>query len=183
MRLLLICVLVAISQSQQQPAPHKKNAQEEIQKPAANQPVSNNLPKQKWAAESQMTPDTNKEQDRAQTVKEINDTLLVIFTGVVAIFAWLQWRVLCEHEEWMQKHDAKLEQLAKAAGDNATAAKSAATTAQEHVSLIVNKERARVLFQPPTTVLPDLISLWRKTCLITVFLLCCAITAVRMPSM
>ena len=69
-----------------------------------------------------MPTDTHKEQDRAQTVKEINSTLLVIFTGVLAIFAWLQWRVLCEHEEWMRKHDANLEKLADSSKKSADVA-------------------------------------------------------------
>ena len=126
----VVILSIVLLQSQQQAAPYKQNSKQAVQKPSVDQaiaPPRQEPPKvsaaQPRPLESQVSPDTHKEQDRAQTVKEINDTLLVIFTGLLFIVGVLQWRVLQKHEEWMKKHDARLEQLADAANENAKAAK------------------------------------------------------------
>jgi len=51
----------------------------------------------------------------------MNDSLLAIFTGLLVVVGFLQWWILRKHEQWMEKHDAKLEKLAQAASDNAKA--------------------------------------------------------------
>jgi hypothetical protein len=94
-RLLLLVLLLL----QKQPTADKQGPQEQVQKPVANQTVSDVRQKpeavvtQARPVESQVADNTHKEQDRAQTVKEINDTLLVIFTGLLAVVGLLQWKV------------------------------------------------------------------------------------------
>ena len=125
-RLVLVMLLLV---SQKQSTANKHSSQEQIQKPAANQTVSETRQgspqatgNQSGPLKSQIPADDHKEQDRAQGIKEINDTLLVIFTGLLFGVGVLQWLVLRKHEEWMQKHDANLKKLADSAKDNAEAA-------------------------------------------------------------
>src|SRR5208282_3644074 len=119
--LLLLLCLSATAQSQRQTTINKQNPQQEIQKPSANQPIAKSS--ESVAVQSKVSTNIHQEQDRAQRVKEVNDTLLVIFTGLLVAVGYLQWLVLRKHEEWMKKHDAKLEKLANAAEQNAVAAK------------------------------------------------------------
>jgi hypothetical protein len=85
----------------------KQATQEQIKKPAANQTVPEGTQqnpeaviKQVSPSEGQVTASTSKQNDWPQTVKEINDTLLVIFTGVLALVGYLQWKTLRQHERW-----------------------------------------------------------------------------------
>ncbi len=116
--LLLLCSLLA-AQSQKQPTSNKQNTQEQVQKPTVNQSISK--PSESRAVQGKVSADNHQHTYGEQRVKEINDTLLVIFTGLLFVVGALQWWVLHQHEQWMQKHDAKLEKLAQAANDNARA--------------------------------------------------------------
>jgi hypothetical protein len=118
--LFIILLLCAPAQSQKQPASDKKNSQEQIQKPAATQPVSKLEQDQAKSVpiESQVSTNTHEKHDGKQGVKEINETLLVVFNGFLVGVGVLQWLVLRKHEEWMQKHDAHLEELTKSSKDS-----------------------------------------------------------------
>lgn len=72
-----------------------------------------------------MPSDTHKEQDRAQTIKEINDTLLVVFTALLVVVGFLQWRTLHHHEKWMERNVEIVTKIAEAAKKNAEIAEVA----------------------------------------------------------
>jgi hypothetical protein len=72
-----------------------------------------------------------------QRVKEINDTLLVFFTGILAVVSYLQYRTLREHEKWMRQNV----EVAKASAD---AAKKSADTSELALRIA---ERADVLLE------------------------------------
>jgi hypothetical protein len=82
-------------------------------------------------------------------LKEVSDYLLVLFTLALVLVSWLQWKVLCKHEEWMKKHDAHLEKLAQSAKDNADAAKDNAKAAQDSFKSVIDSERAWVVADAP----------------------------------
>ena len=150
-RLLLLVLLLL----QKQPTADKQSPQEQVQKPAANQTVPDVRQKPKTVVtqarpvESQAADNTHKEQDRAQTVKEINDTLLVIFTGLLAIVGLLQWRVLTKHETWMKRNVRVVIEVAKAARKNADAAKVSADAAKDSFQSVIDSERAWVVADVP----------------------------------
>jgi hypothetical protein len=138
LRLSFLLCLSVTAQLQKQASSNKQHSDKPVDKPAVNQPItdpsknsSEAAMKQALPIATQVPPDAHKEQDGAQRVKEINDTLLVIFTGLLFIVGALQWWVLRKHEEWMQKHDANLVKLAKFAADNAAAADEAANVARQ----------------------------------------------------
>jgi hypothetical protein len=151
-RLLLLVLLLL----QKQPTADKQGTQEQQQKPAASQSVPD-VRQQKPEAvvtqarpvDSQVAVNTQKEQDRAQTVKEINDTLLVIFTGLLAIVGLLQWRVLTKHETWMKRNVRVVIEVAKAARKNADAAKVSADAAKDSFQSVIDSERAWVVADAP----------------------------------
>jgi hypothetical protein len=126
--LLLLLYLGTADRPQKQPATNKQSPQEQKQKTAINQPVSDTqqqgaepVAKPTLPVQNQAAINAYQQQDRAQSIKEINDTLLVIFTGLLVGVGFLQWRVLRKHEEWMQKHDANLVKLVNAAVTSANA--------------------------------------------------------------
>ena len=161
MRLLLIFLLCALVyvQSQDKTAANKQDAQDQVKKSSANQPVpgtrqggSEAATKQVQPVERNIATEAHHEQNGAQRVKEVNDSLLVVFTSVLAIFAWLQWKMLGKHEEWMRKHDANLAQIAvhseanaKSAADNAKAADKNAEAALLNARAVINSERPWVI--------------------------------------
>jgi hypothetical protein len=115
--LLLLCLLL-----QKQPAANKQSPQEQIKKPTAeqsapniNQPVGSN--------ESQTRNDDHKEDERTQRVKEINDRLLVIFTGVLALVGILQFVAIARQEKWMRENVEVSQDNARTAEASADALK------------------------------------------------------------
>lgn len=140
MRLLLFLVLAistAAAQSQKQTTPNKQGSQEQVQKSSANQNVTDVIQQKPEAvvtqarpAEGQVHADTPKKNDWPQTVKEINDTLLVIFTGVLAYVGYLQWKTLRNHEKWMKRNVAIAKQTADAAKKSADVADLALRSAE-----------------------------------------------------
>jgi hypothetical protein len=150
-RLLLLVLLLL----QKQPTADKQGPQEQVQKPVANQTVSDVRQKpeavvtQARPVESQVADNTHKEQDRAQTVKEINDTLLVIFTGLLAVVGLLQWKVLTKHETWMKRNVRVVIEVAKAARKNADAAKVSADAAKDSFQSVIDSERSWVVADAP----------------------------------
>jgi hypothetical protein len=85
--------------------------------------------------------------DRNEILKVLSDGLLALFTLALVVVSLLQWLVLRKHEEWMEKHDAKLAQLAQAANNNAQA--------------LIDSERPWVVVRPyiPS---PQFFPLWEK---------------------
>jgi TRAP-type C4-dicarboxylate transport system permease small subunit len=119
--LLLPFILLTAPQNQHTNKPTQQhNTKEQVQPPAVAQEVAD-------PSRSDASPITDfhtyysNEENGNETVKIIFDALLVIFTGGLVYVGWKQARILHKHEEWMQKHDAKLGQLAEAANKNAQA--------------------------------------------------------------
>jgi hypothetical protein len=134
---LLLC-LTAFAQSQKQSASNKQDPQKSVQKSAANQTAPETgqkktepTGKQVQPIESQIPTEDHKESDRAQRVKEINDTLLVIFTFFLVVVGALQWWILCRHEKWMKR--------------NVAIARSSADAAHNIADHLARSERAWVL--------------------------------------
>jgi hypothetical protein len=132
---LLLCIS-AFAQSQKQPAPNKQSPQEEVQKTGTNQPVPDARQQKPEAVvtqarpiESQVHADTPKQNDWPQTIKEISDGLLVVFTGVLAYVGYQQWKTLRQHEQWMKQNVAIAKDTADAANKNAEAARLNANAA------------------------------------------------------
>jgi hypothetical protein len=116
MRSLLILLLSALAFGitlQNATSPNKPNA------PVTN-PTTVEPTKQVTPITSSPKSEPLAEQNGGQRVKEINDTLLVSFTGILALVGYLQYRNLREHEKWMRQNV----EVAKAAAD--AAKKSAA---------------------------------------------------------
>jgi hypothetical protein len=126
--LLLLCLVL-----QKQPAANKQGAQEQVKKPPIDQPAtetrqsnSEAVVKQVRPVESQIPANDHKEQDRAQRVKEINDTLLVVFTGLLFVVGALQAAAIFRQEKWMRENVGIAKEAADAALLNAQAAIAAA---------------------------------------------------------
>jgi hypothetical protein len=141
-RILLLVLLLL----QKQPPTDKQGSQEQIQKPATNQPVPDARQQKPEAivtqarpVESQASAEIHKEQDRAQTVKELNDTLLVVFTGLLVAVGVLQWLTFRQHEKWMGKNVDVVQKIADAADANIK-------TAEASTNTLKNINRAWVLF-------------------------------------
>jgi hypothetical protein len=86
--------------------------------------------------------DASKEYYWPQAVKEVNDSLLVIFTGVLAYVGYLQWRTLREHGRWMKENVKIAEKAADAARKSADAAYDSSEFTRDTIK---KSERAEVL--------------------------------------
>jgi hypothetical protein len=133
MRCLLVVILClsGVLQSPKQHAGNKRNAKSQIDKTAVDRSISD----PSKAPETQINTNNYQNSDGNETVKKISDALLAVFTLALVVVSVLQWRVLRGHERWMEKHDAKLEQLAEAANKNAEAARMNAETAEKSLRL------------------------------------------------
>jgi hypothetical protein len=132
LRVLLVINTIVFARSQKQAAPYTQDPEKEVQKSTANKPVSNTaqqpadtVPKQVGPIENKVTADSHQEHDGAQTIKEINDSLLVMFTGALAVVGYLQYRALRDHEKWMRRNIAISKSAADAATKSANVAESA----------------------------------------------------------
>jgi hypothetical protein len=116
--LILLLCLSAVAQSSKQHAANKQSFQKEIERPEVNQPVADT----RSSATTQFYTYNNRDADRNETVKEIGDGLLVVFTAALVCVGWGQWRTLREHEKWMRKNVEVVTKVASAAKDGADAA-------------------------------------------------------------
>lgn len=125
--LLFLCLLL-----QKQPTSNKQGAQEQINKPTTNQPAPD-IQEPIGSIESQPHNDGHQDDDRAQRVKEINDRLLVVFTGVLAVVGILQIILILRQEKWMR--------------ENVKVSQENADTAKVGADALKNIYRAWVLFR------------------------------------
>jgi len=109
--------LCTLTQSPKQHTDSKQGTQAQTNKAATNQSV----PDTSKSSETQFYTYNNQKPERNETAKEIGDYLLALFTLALAVVSIMQWLVLRQHEQWMEKHDAKLERVAQAANENAKA--------------------------------------------------------------
>ncbi len=145
-RILLLLLCLAL---QKQPAANKQGAQEQVKKPSIDQPAtetrqpnSEAVVKQVRPVESQIPANDHKEQDRAQRIKEINDTLLVIFTGLLFVVGALQAAAIFRQEKWMRRNVKIAEDSVDAAKKSADAAYTSSEFTRETIK---KSERAEVL--------------------------------------
>jgi hypothetical protein len=127
----VILCLSSFWQSPNQQTSIKQNVHAQKDKSAINQSV----PDPVKTTETQFNTYNNQQSDGNEAVKNISDALLAAFTFALVVVSIMQWRVLRGHERWMEKHDAKLEQLAEAANKNADAARMNAETAEKSLRL------------------------------------------------
>lgn len=116
--LLLLCLLL-----QKQPTTNKQSSQEQAQKPTTEQSTPE-IKQPIRAADSQVRNEDHQEDERAQRVKEINDTLLVIFTGLLVLVGTLQAIAIFRQEKWMRSNVAVARLAAEAAKKSADVAES-----------------------------------------------------------
>lgn len=124
---------LAMPQSQKQPATNKQGPQKQIEKSAVNQTVPDTS-RPGTVSETQFYTYNRQESERGETIKEISDVLLAIFTLALVWVGWQQWRTLRKHETWMEKNVAVVTEIASAAKKNADA--------------IVDAERAWIIATP-----------------------------------
>jgi hypothetical protein len=141
MQLLLIIVLClsAFAQSPKQHAGNKQDAQAQADKTAVDQ----HAPDTVKAPETQINTNNYHNPEGNETAKNMSDGLLALFTLALVVVSVMQWRVLRKHEEWMQKHDAKLEKLAEAALLNA---RSFISSERPWIIVVVRKEKGILTF-------------------------------------
>jgi len=144
------------AQSPKRHAANNQSAQSQTKKPANNQIA----PDTSTPSETQFYTYYNQEPQGDEIAKEISDGLLVAFTFALGVVGYLQWRVLCKHEEWMQRHDANLEKLAQSAKDNAEAARKS-------LENTMKADRARLVADAEPLPLPYAGGSLRVNCRIT----------------
>jgi hypothetical protein len=130
-----LVLIVCLGGLLQSPKPHtdkKQSSQTNINKAAIDQKAAD---AGKVLSQTQINTNNYQNPEGNETVKNITDGLLALFTLALAVVSVMQWRVLQKHEEWMQQHDAKLGQLAEAANKNADAARLSAETAEKYLRL------------------------------------------------
>jgi hypothetical protein len=112
--LVLSLAVVSTAQSPKQHTGNKQNAQAQVDKNANNQ----SLPDTVKRPETQFYTYNNQNSEGQERPSKVIDYLLALFTFALVVVGYLQWKVLREHEKWMQKHDANLGKLAQSALDN-----------------------------------------------------------------
>ncbi|HTZ82943.1 MAG TPA: hypothetical protein VMB66_07125 [Candidatus Acidoferrales bacterium] len=130
--LVIIVCLGGVLQSPKTHTDKQQNSQTNINKSAIDQKAAD---AGKALSQTQINTNNYQNPEGNETVKNITDGLLALFTLALAVVSVMQWRVLQGHEQWMEKHDAKLEQLAEAANKNADAARMNAETAEKSLRL------------------------------------------------
>jgi hypothetical protein len=128
---IILCLGSSVPQSPKQHTENKQNTQTQAGKTAVDQ----SIPDTSKAPETQINTNNYQNSEGNETAKNISDGLLALFTLALVVVSVMQWRVLRGHEQWMEKHDAKLEQLAEAANKNADAARMNAETAEKSLRL------------------------------------------------
>lgn len=107
----LLCL--SLAQSAKQPTTEKQTPEKPAQSSSVQQSTSG--PKTGEPPKIQAPQDSN----TGQRVKEINDTLLVVFTFFLVVVGGLQWWALVHHEKWMRKNVEIVTKIADSAKKNA----------------------------------------------------------------
>lgn len=135
MRQLLIislCLGIALAQLPKKETTDKKATQKQAP-PAGNQQLSE--PSQpNPTRETTYYTYYHQEPDRKETVKNVSDFFLALFTLALVAVGILQTRVLCKHEAWMRRNVAVVRRIARAANKNADA--------------LIDAERAWIIASP-----------------------------------
>jgi hypothetical protein len=117
----LLVVILCLGEILLSPKTHtekNQSAQANTNKSAVDQKATD---PGKALSETQINTNNYQNSEGNETVKNITDGLLALFTLALAVVSVMQWLVLRKHEEWMRKHDANLSKMAQAAVDNAKA--------------------------------------------------------------
>lgn len=125
-----------------QQAAQKQVAKQQIHPPEATEKSSDSRVTEFYTYNSQ-------QKDNTEAAKIIFDGLLVLANIGLIWVGIRQANILHKHEDWMRKHDANLEKLAKSAQDNAEAATTASSTAKDSFQSVVDSERAWVVADVP----------------------------------
>jgi len=145
--LLLVGLLSLPKQAPNQHAPHQQVSKEQTNQPKDAKKTSD--------TSSESAPIINfytnnaEQEHNSETAKIIFDGLLVVATFGLIWVGLRQAKILHKHEEWMEKHDTKLEKLAQAADANAIAAQTSSATAKESFQSVIDSERAWVVADSP----------------------------------